>query len=120
MGIFSDYINERMSFEEIRNKRKQQLKRISDIRGRGILTYACDMNKGNVPSLILPSDLLPFKDQLAYIKTEDIDIVLETPGGIAETVEDIVELVRDKYQRVGIIIPGTAKSAGTIFAMGAD
>lgn len=29
----------------------------------------------------------------------------------------MVHLVRSKYNNVGIIIPGTAKSAGTIFAM---
>lgn len=120
MGIFSDYLNKNLSFEDIETERKKQLQRIADIRERDILVYACDLNKGNTPALILSADLLPFKDQLSYIKTKDIDLIIETPGGSAETVEDIVELIRAKYERVGIIIPGTAKSAGTIFAMAAD
>lgn len=68
----------------------------------------------------MPADLLPFKDQLSYIKTNDVDIIIETPGGIAETVEDMVELIRSRHERVGAIIPGMAKSAGTIFSMAGD
>jgi Serine dehydrogenase proteinase len=120
MGIYSEYINKRLTFDQISKERKDQLERISKLRGRDILVYASDSNKVNAPISILPPDLLPFKDQLTYIKTENIDIILETPGGIAETVEDMVELIRLKYARVGIIIPGMSKSAGTIFAMAGD
>jgi ATP-dependent protease ClpP protease subunit len=120
MGIYSDYINQRLSFDQISAERKKQLKRISIIRNRDILVYASDSNKGNAPISILPPDLLPFKDQLSYLKTNEVDIVLETPGGIAETVEDMVELIRSTHERLGIIIPGMAKSAGTIFSMAGD
>jgi predicted RNA-binding Zn-ribbon protein involved in translation (DUF1610 family) len=120
MGIYSEYINKRLSFDQISAERKNQLKRISSIRGRDTIVYASDSNKGNAPISILPPDLLPFKDQLSYIKTKEVDILLETPGGIAETVEDMVELVRSRHDRVGIIIPGMAKSAGTIFSMAGD
>jgi len=120
MGIYSEYINQRLSFDQITKERKEQLKKISNIRKRDILVYASDSNKGNAPVDIRPSDLLPFKDQLSYIKTTEVDIILETPGGIAETVEDMVELIRSKYDRLGIIIPGMAKSAGTIFSMAGD
>lgn len=34
--------------------------------------------------------------------------------------EDLVKLIRDRYESVGIIIPGYSKSAGTIFAMAGD
>ena len=120
MGIYSDYINRRLSFDQITAERKGQLNKISSIRKREIIVYASDSNKGNAPISILPPDLLPFKDQLSYIKASEIDIVLETPGGIAETVEDMVEFVRSRHDRVGIIIPGMAKSAGTIFSMAGD
>ena len=120
MGIYSDYINKRLSFDQISSERKNQLKRISNIRKRDIFVYASDSNKGNAPISILPPDLLPFKDQLSYLKTNEVDIILETPGGIAETVEDMVELIRSTHERLGIIIPGMAKSAGTIFSMAGD
>jgi len=120
MGIYSEYINQRLSFEQITNERKVQLKRISEIRQRDILVYASDSNKSNLPISILPADLLPFKDQLSYLTTDKVDVLLETPGGIAETVEDLVKLVRSRHNQLGIIIPGMAKSAGTIFSMAGD
>jgi len=120
MGIYSDYINQKLSFDQISSERKKQLIRISTLRKRDILVYASDSNKGNAPVSILPADLLPFKDQLSYLKTNEVDIVLETPGGIAETVEDMVELIRSTHESLGIIIPGMAKSAGTIFSMAGD
>ena len=122
MGIYSEYINQRLSFDQITDERKKQLKRISELRGRDILVYAsdCISNKSNAPITIHPGDLLPFKDQLSYLKTNNVDIILETPGGIAETVEDMVELIRSTHDRIGIIIPGSAKSAGTIFSMAGD
>ena len=120
MGIYTEYINEHLTFSQLTQERKNQLERISNLRKREIIVYASDSNKGKAPISISPPDLLLFKDQLDYVKTNEIDIILETTGGIAETVEDMVEFVRSKYQKVGIIIPGTAKSAGTIFAMAGD
>ena len=106
--------------EQITDERKGQLARISQLRGRDILVYASDISKAGAPISIVYADLLPFQDQLSQICTPDIDIILETPGGYAEVVEDMVNLVRSKFQRVGVIIPGSAKSAGTIFAMAGD
>ena len=77
MGIYSDYINQKLSFDQITSERKKQLKRISILRKRDILVYASDSNKGNAPVSILPSDLLPFKDQLSYLKTNEVDIQFE-------------------------------------------
>ena len=83
------------------------------------MVMASDLTK-NVNSSIEYSDILPFQDQLSNLNGTEIDIILETPGGFAEVVEDLVRLVRSKYDRFGIIIPGYSKSAGTIFAMAAD
>ncbi len=118
MGIYSEYINQRLTFDQITVERKKQLKRISKLRKRDVLVYASDSNKGNAPISILPPDLIPFKDQTSYINSEDIDILIETPGGIAETVEDMVELIRSSFNKFGVIVPGMAKSAGTIFYYG--
>lgn len=119
MGVYSEYLERRMSFEELAQERRRQLKRISEIRNRDILVYASDITK-NAPTSIDSSDVLPFSDQLSVLNGDKIDIILETPGGFAEIVEDLVRLIRTKYQKVGIIVPGTAKSAGTIFTMAAD
>lgn len=122
MGIYSDYINRRMTYQQLLQERKKQLAQISKLRGgRDIIVYAADVsNKSNAPVGIDFTDILPFQDQLSNLKGTAIDVILETPGGIAEAVEDIVRLIRGKYEHVGMIIPGTAKSAGTIFTMAGD
>ena len=120
MGFFSDYMGRHFTFEELTDERKKWLKKITELRGREILVYASDYNKSNAPISIGFSDLIPFRDQLSFIKTTDIDVMLETPGGSAESVEDLVDSIRTKFSKLGIIIPGFAKSAGTIFTMAGD
>ena len=64
--------------------------------------------------------MLPISDQLSNLSGDKIDLIIETPGGAGEVAEDIVRLLHDKYQEVSIIIPGWAKSAGTIIALAGD
>lgn len=97
------------------------LTRISEIRGgRDIMVFASDLSAPRAPIGIDHTDILAVQDQLANMAGNGIDIVLETPGGLGGAVEDIVKIVREKYESVGMIIPGYAKGAGTIFAMAGD
>jgi hypothetical protein len=122
MGVYSDYLSRNMDFTLLNAERKQWLKKISELRGdKCILTYASDMNKVGANTSIEYADIIPFIDQVSNCNTSDsIDIILETPGGQAEIVEDMVKAIRSKYTHMGVIIPGIAKSAGTIFAMAGD
>lgn len=121
MGIYAEYLHTINSFDKVTEERKKQLKRISSIRdNRDILVYAVDQTRGDPRISIDYSDIVPFNDQLANLNGKNIDIILETPGGQAEVVEDIVRRIRSKYESVAIIIPGWSKSAGTIFAMAGD
>jgi hypothetical protein len=119
MGYFSEYMSSHFSFEELTAERKKWLTEITHIRQRDIIVYASDSKK-NAPVSILPDDLLPFRDQLSFTKTENIDVLIETPGGAAESVEDMVNSLRTQFSKLGIIVPGSAKSAGTIFTMAGD
>jgi hypothetical protein len=47
-------------------------------------------------------------------------IFLNTPGGSAETVEKMVEIIRHHYADVSFVVPDYAMSAGTIFCMSGD
>ena len=58
--------------------------------------------------------------QVEHPKQTRIAIVLNTPGGSAETVEKLVEIIRYHYSEVMFIIPDEAMSAGTIFALSGD
>lgn len=120
MSIYSEYLDRRFSFDQLAQERKLQLRRIADIRERDVIVYASDMSSRNAPTAIDRSDILPFSDQLSVLTKRDVDVILQTPGGLAETVEDIVKGIRSQFDKVGVIVPGMAYSAGTIFAMAAD
>lgn len=120
MGYYSEYLGQNLNFDQINFERKEQLRRISELRGRDILVFAADFSKGNAPISISFEDLLPINDQFSNLKGTSLDLILETPGGSGETAEDIVKLLRSKYNDISIIVPGWAKSAGTIIAMSCD
>ena len=123
MGIYSEYLGQPLagSFEQLAAERKHQLRRISGIRGgRDVLVFAAYLNKENPLISISYVDILPISDQLANLDGTALDLILETPGGSGEIAEDIVRLLRKKYNDIAVIIPGWAKSAGTIIAMAAD
>lgn len=120
VGIYSEYLDRNFTVDQLVAERKLQLRRISILRKRDVLTFAANLQNSRQPIAINYTDLLPIQDQISNLKGESIDIILETPGGSGETVEDIVKLLRAKYKSIGVIVPGIAKSAGTIFAMAAD
>jgi hypothetical protein len=121
MGAYSEYLDQSMGFDELTAERKKQLGRIRDLRGgRDILVYAADLRKLGAPIAIVREDLLPIQDQLANLSGDCLDFVIETPGGLGEVAEDIVHLIRGRYERVAVIVPGVAKSAGTIMTMAGD
>lgn len=122
MGIYAEYLDAGLGADiaRLNAERKKQLTRIGHLRNRDVLVYAVDVSKGRNPISINYQDLLPFQDQLSNLKGAAVDLILETPGGSGETAEDIVKMLRGKYQSVGVIVPGMAKSAGTLIAMAAD
>jgi len=74
---------------------------------------------------IQPSIEKPFRDFIEDLKADDIEhnklaIILNTPGGSAETVEKMVAITRHHYDEVDFIVPDYAMSAGTIFCMSGD
>ena len=124
MGYFTEYLDRRLDTQQLAEERKRQLKLIAEIRGgRDVLVYAADLDKPNTPPpwlAIAYSDLVPLRDQLSNLKGSKLDLILETGGGSGEVAEDIVRTLRDKYTEIAVIIPGWAKSAGTIIAMAGD
>ena len=121
VSYFSKYLDQNMSIKQVHEERKRQLKEISHCRGRESLTYAADLNLANSDSSIDYADLQCFHDQATSLpKDIAVDFILETPGGDGHVAEDMVNILHNRFTDVGIIVPGTAKSAGTIIAMSAD
>lgn len=123
MGNYGDYLGQPLlgNFSQLTTERKKQLSAISACRaGRDILVFAADLNKDNPVTAIGYADILPITDQLSNLHGTKLDLILETPGGSGEAAEDIVRLLRGKYNEIAVIVPGWAKSAGTIMAMAAN
>ena len=67
----------------------------------------------------------PFRDFIEDLKSDvtqhsTLCIIINTPGGSAETVEKLVKITRHHYREVYFIVPDAAYSAGTIFCMSGD
>jgi len=121
LGFYSEYLDAHLSFQDLTVERKKQLARISELRGgRDVLVYAADLNEANAPTSMVYSDLLPISDQLSNLKGKSLDLILESPGGSGEVAEDIIQLLRGRYEELAVIVPGWAKSAATIMTMAAD
>ncbi len=74
---------------------------------------------------IFPSIQKRFRDFIEQLKRETpkrqrLILFLHTPGGSAETVEKLVEIIRFHYTEVYFVVPDDAMSAGTIFCMSGD
>lgn len=74
---------------------------------------------------IFPSVQKRFRDFIEQLKADGgprsrLVVFLNSPGGSAETVEKLVEIVRFHYQEVYFVVPDEAMSAGTIFCMSGD
>jgi len=67
-----------------------------------------------------------FRDFIEQLKKDDefnrnrLVILLNTPGGSAETVEKMVSVIRFNYKEVFFVVPDSAMSAGTILCMSGD
>ncbi len=74
---------------------------------------------------IHPYVLRPFRDFIENLKANApspnrLIFFLNTPGGSAEVVEKIVEIIRFHYKEVLFVVPDMAFSAGTILCMSGD
>ena len=67
----------------------------------------------------------PFRDFIEPLRAEAnpkdrLVMFLNTPGGSAEAVEKIVEILRYHYKEIYFVVPDYAMSAGTILCMSGD
>ncbi len=121
-GLLHEYITRNLTPQQIEQERRAQLARIGELRQSAVVTYAVRLTAMPVqaPTPILYDDLLPFTDMLANCTGDRIAVVLETHGGVGEVGREMVEILHERFRHVTFIVPGTAKSTGTIMVLGAD
>jgi len=100
--------------------RQELLRRIEAKTGRPVIIYAANMNVANIRNSLDHSDITPFADLTRTINGNSIDVLLHSPGGLAEAAERIVHLLRARFTSVRFIIPNSAFSAATMLATSGD
>lgn len=74
---------------------------------------------------IIPDYLTPFRSHIEALaprpdKPDNLVFFIHTPGGVAEVVEKMVDMIRHHYKEVWFVVPDMAMSAGTILCMSGD
>ena len=108
--------------QQLRQQRIELERKVREIRGRPLVVYATNasVNQPRVPAYIHREDLVPLSEVLNSVQGTAIDLLIESPGGLAEVTIEIVNLLRPRFDNVGFIIPHIAMSAGTILVMSGD
>jgi ClpP class serine protease len=108
------------TFNIVRNK---YVKALSNATGRDTIVYLSRWSSGDAPPMtvsINDEDIHAFMEAIAGLKNNQLDLILHTGGGSAETTDAIVSYLRQKFAHIRVIIPQAAMSAGTMLACAAD
>src|SRR5207244_3655946 len=61
-----------------------------------------------------------FREVAHTLSADNVDVLVHSPGGMAEAAESIVKLLRARFNGVRFIVPNIAKSAATMLALSGD
>jgi ATP-dependent protease ClpP protease subunit len=107
------------SIQQARYSRQELLRTIERYTSTRVIAYVAAPG-----SSISSFDIPPFADLLHDIqKGDSLDLVLQTPGGDVDQAERIVMMCRKKIGEgvpFRVIVPDSAKSAGTLIALASD
>lgn len=103
------------------NERKKIIEKIEAIRGRPLITYITSI-RPNLSDKMDQDSILPFIKQLEKIdKVETkIDILILSNGGDPMVAWRLISLLRERFENISVLVPYSAYSAATLFALGAD
>jgi len=117
----NEYINRRLGAVELESELLRLIGLYNKARGSYLLVYSAAIGKPIPEISLLQADYFFIHDLLNEKNgSAKVDVYLETPGGSAETAEEIVKFLHDNFQAVSVVISGEAKSAETILALAGD
>lgn len=74
-----------------------------------------------VADILMPNSVTLFEETLFDAdRSQDLHIMLATPGGDGETAIRLVRQAQSRCKELTVVVPDQAKSAGTLFVLGAD
>lgn len=106
-----------MGFED----RVELYKAIEHERGKPLITYFTSRRQSS--GGILSMDVIPeFCEHIRQIPKEEkeIDLLISSQGGDPIAAWRIINLLRERFDKISVLIPYDAHSAATVLALGAD
>jgi len=117
MGLMSEYINKRMSGNQLEEELLKYIGLYNKIKDTYLIVYSSSFNKQVPGNILLMDDYYTIFDMLRNIDSNNLDFYIETPGGSGEAAEEIVRFIRSKFDNISFVVSGEAKSAGTIIVL---
>ena len=101
---------------------RRSIAEVEATRKKYVLCYVANVVRGGINNAIDNSDDLPFNEMVNSVPEgiNEVDVVLVTPGGLANQVNNFVNALRPRFEKVNFILLNMAMSAGTIFIMSGD
>lgn len=101
---------------------KFALGKISAVRNRAAVAYLGNVFAGGQSAAISAVDHLPFSEMLRGFgdEVQELDVLLVTPGGNAESVIHMKDETRRRFSSVEMVVPYKAMSAGTLWCCSGD
>jgi hypothetical protein len=102
-------------------ERRKRYQAIEDYRKRPLVVYATS-TRANVPAMMAGDTVRELIDQLDALPagSKEVDILVHSSGGDALAAWKLMSIVRERLDKVAVLVPFVAFSAATLFALGAD
>lgn len=106
--------------------RRKYIKELAEFTGRDTLIYCTAYSTPKAAGLpsnaisIVQDDMQGFMTAMHGLNNDKLDIIIHSPGGSSEAVEQIMNYLRTKYNNIRAIVPQCAMSAATMLACACD
>jgi hypothetical protein len=102
-------------------ERIQRYRAIEEARQRPLIVYATSTRPG-IQAIMAGDAVREFIDQIDAIPQDQkcIDILIHSTGGDPLAAWKLMTLLRERFDKVAVLVPYMAFSAATMFALGAD
>lgn len=122
MPKYQDYLFSAKDGKQHQKTRIQLMEEVEAVTKRRLIVYAADFKKGNplVPPTIEPEDKTGFSDLIEGLEDQPLDILIHSPGGSVEAVEQLVSMLRANFGDIRFIVPDRAMSAATLMCLAGD
>jgi hypothetical protein len=120
---YSSLLDQNFNGLNVVDELRRCIKEISNTRNdTPVICYIANVINASNGNSIDGLDELPFREMVGMVPPEkkEVDIILVTPGGLANQVVNFVNILRPRFSKVTFLLLDMAMSAGTIFIMSGD